>query len=313
MTSTIRIGSRGSLLSLWQANYIKELIQKNFPGQKVEIEVFVTTGDRILDRPLAMIGGKGLFVTEVESALLEGAVDIAVHSMKDMPGKLPEGLMIGAVPLRENPMDVLVCINRDQGMEQYPAGAKIGTSSLRRTAQIRHLRPDLDIVPIRGNLDTRLAKLDTGQFYAIVVAAAGMKRLDKEDRISQYLLPEHMLPAVGQGALCVEVRKENTESLDAVIQSLNHEPSRICVAGERAFLREIEGSCHIPVAGYAQIAENGQVHITGLVASLDGKNIVKGDIMASAADVETAGAELAHALLARGGKSILEEINAQGF
>ncbi len=313
MKKVIRIGSRGSLLSLWQANYIRDLIYDRFPDQDVEIEVFTTKGDRILDRPLALIGGKRLFVKEIEAALLEGKIDIAVHSMKDMPGELPEGLMIGAVPLRENPLDVLVCSKKYQDIFQYPAGAKIGTSSLRRAAQIRHIRSDLDIVFIRGNLDTRLAKLDAGQFYAIVVAAAGMKRLEKEDRISQYLSPEFMLPAVGQGALCVEVRRENDKTLDTVIQSLNHEPSRICVAGERSFLREIEGSCHVPVGCYAEIVESGQIHITGLVASLDGKNIVKAERMASGKDVERAGTKLAHDILARGGKDILEEINAKGF
>lgn len=311
MTQTIRIGTRGSQLALWQAHYIKDRIQELFTDQPVEIEVIKTKGDRITDRPLAQVGGKGLFVKEIETRLLEGNIDIAVHSMKDMPGDLPEGLMIGAVPPRENPLDVMICCERKEQLSQYPNGAIIGTSSLRRASQIKHLRPDLQILSIRGNLDTRLAKLDAGEYHAIILAAAGIKRLHQEDRISQYLEPALMLPAVGQGALCVEVRKKDDKHIHGIMKELNHEPSRICVTGERAFLRKIEGSCHIPVACHAKIMEPGQVHITGLVASLDGQTLIKRETTASEENVEKAGAGLAEDLLAQGGKAILEELNDQ--
>ncbi len=310
MTETLRIGTRGSQLALWQAHYIKDCIQKHFPDQPVEIEIIKTKGDRITDRPLAQVGGKGLFVKEIETRLLDGNIDIAVHSMKDMPADLPEGLMIGAVPLREDPLDVMICSDQKEQLSQYPEGAVIGTSSLRRASQIKHLRPDVQVVSIRGNLTTRLAKLDAGQYHAIILAAAGIKRLNQEDRISQYLEPELMLPAVGQGALCVEVRKRNDKNIHTIMKELDHEPSRICVTGERAFLRKIEGSCHIPVACHAKIMEPGQVHITGLVASLDGQKLIKQTITTSEEHVENAGAILAADLLAQGGKAILEEINA---
>ncbi len=305
MKKNIRIGTRGSKLALWQANWVKSQIKKNFTKAQVEIIKIKTTGDKILDRPLAMVGGKGLFVKEIEKELFDNGIDLAVHSMKDMPGDMPEGLCIGAIPVRENPFDVLIS-RKNFCLDELEAGSKIGTSSLRRSSQIRHIRPDLEIVSIRGNLDTRLAKLDSGEFDAILLAAAGIIRLGLKDRITQYLDEDLMLPAVGQGALCIQTRQDDKD-IQPILEVLDNLETKIPVIGERAFLRRLEGSCHVPVACFGKL-ENNEVILTGLVASEDGKQIIKETISGNLDSVETIGIELADLLLDKGAKKILENL-----
>jgi hydroxymethylbilane synthase len=309
MTEHIRIGTRGSQLALWQADHVKDLIISAFPGTPVTITVIKTTGDRITDRPLAQVGGKGLFVKEIETALLNNDIDLAVHSMKDMPGDLPAGLTIGAIPCRENPFDVLIS-RQGLALADYPPGSRVGTSSLRRASQLKHLRPDIQTLSIRGNLDTRLRKLAAGDFDAIVLAAAGLIRLGQADKITQYLDDAVMVPAVGQGALCIEIRKEDP-LMTRIMENLDHGPTRICVQGERAFLKQIEGSCHIPVACFGQIQDK-QVHLTAVVASEDGRHLVREKIVSPMGDVEARGRDLAHTVLEKGGKQILEAIKTHG-
>ena len=310
MKSEIRIGTRGSQLALWQANHIKSRIEAAFSQARVELVIIKTTGDRITDRPLAAVGGKGLFVKEIEAALLDGRIDLAVHSMKDMPGQLPPGLTIGAVPERETPYDVLIS-RQGEMLADYPQGAVVGTSSLRRGSQIRHARPDLTIRSIRGNLDTRLNKLKAGEYDAIILAAAGLKRLGQAGEITQILDDQTMVPAVGQGALCIETR-ENDPDMAPVMAALDHPATRTCVAGERAFLKEIEGSCHIPVACFGKLREDGRVRLTALVASEDGTQVIRETIVADAPEVEAEGRKLAKQLLDNGGRRILEDLNQNG-
>ncbi|HCY86832.1 MAG TPA: hydroxymethylbilane synthase [Desulfobacteraceae bacterium] len=307
MKTHVRIGTRGSQLALWQANHVKSCIEDAFPDITVEIITIKTTGDRITDRPLAAVGGKGLFVKEIEAALLEERVDLAVHSMKDMPGELPPGLVIGAIPERENPFDVMIS-REGKVLADYPQNAVIGTSSLRRGSQLKHARPDLTIRSIRGNLDTRLKKLKSGDYDAIVLAAAGLRRLGQAEEITEYLSETTMVPAVGQGALCIETR-ENDLEMAPIMDALDHGPTRVCVEGERAFLKQVEGSCHIPVACFGKIQEDESVLLTAVVASEDGQDVIKEKITASATEVEAKGRELAEQLLANGGKRILETLN----
>ena len=253
------------------------------------------------------MGGKGLFVKEIENALLNSDIDLAVHSMKDMPGELPEGLVIGAIPERENPFDVL--ISKDNCLlADYKKGAKIGTSSLRRASQIKHIRPDVTIASIRGNLDTRIKKLKSGEYDAIVLAAAGLRRLDQENEITEYLDETIMLPAVGQGALCIETREKDSD-IALIMETLDHHDTRICVTGERAFLKQIEGSCHIPVACFGKIIDN-EVVLTAVVASVDGKALIKEQIVSPMDKVESHGQALADQVLEKGGKKILECLNS---
>lgn len=307
MKKNICIGTRGSQLALWQANFIKSEIENLFPDHTVELKIIKTTGDRITDRPLAMVGGKGLFVKEIENALLNNDIDIAVHSMKDMPGELPKGLIIGAIPKRENPFDIL--ISKDNSLlADYKMGAIIGTSSLRRTSQIKHIRPDVIIESIRGNLDTRIKKLKAGDYDAIVLAAAGLRRLGQSSEITEYLDETIMLPAVGQGALCVETRKNDVD-IAMIMEKLDHHDTRICVTGERAFLKQIEGSCHIPVACFGKIEEN-EVMLTAVVASVNGKKLIKEQITCPINKVDHFGQVLANQILEKGGKTILEQLNS---
>jgi len=256
-----------------------------------------------------MVGGKGLFVKEIENALLNNDIDLAVHSMKDMPGDLPKGLIIGAIPKRENPFDVLISKNKDL-LSDYKKGSKIGTSSLRRASQLKHIRPDLNIESIRGNLDTRIKKLKAGDYDAIVLAAAGLRRLGQSNEITEYLDETIMLPAVGQGALCIETRQKDAK-IAAIMKKLDHHDTRICVMGERAFLKQIEGSCHIPVACFGEIKEN-KVMLTAVVASVNGKELVKECIISPANKVEYSGRALADKVLEKGGKLILEQLNQNG-
>jgi len=306
MKSNICIGTRGSALALWQANHVKECIETAFPDIRVDIKIIKTKGDRITDRPLAMVGGKGLFVKEIEALLLDSSIDLAVHSMKDMPGELPDGLIIGAIPERANPFDVLISAQGER-FKKYPQGAVIGTSSLRRGSQLKHLRPDLEIKSIRGNLDTRLKKLKSGEYAAIVLAAAGLERLGQVNEITEYLTETDMVPAVGQGALCIETR-ENDPDMENILSVLDHEPTRIGVTGERAFLKKIEGSCHIPVACFGKIRDN-RIIFTAVVASEDGKSFIKETIESTPEQVTEKGRELAKLVLDKGGKRILEALD----
>ncbi len=307
MNNPIKIGTRGSKLALWQANWVKSVLEKKFPSTPIELIIIKTQGDKILDVPLAKVGGKGLFVKEIEQALLTRHIDIAVHSMKDMPADIPEGLCIGAIPERENPVDVFISRN-GAGFNELAAGSIIGTSSLRRGAQLRHARPDIVIQPIRGNLDTRLKKLESENFDALVLAAAGVKRLNLEHKITEYLDPGIMLPAIGQGALCIEIRKDDS-TVGPVVASLDHASTRAVVAGERAFLNRLEGGCHVPIAGHGRISEK-QFALTGLVAEVDGTRVIKGEKSGPLDSAETIGIDLAEELLAGGADKILEKLKS---
>jgi len=307
MKPTIKIGTRASKLALWQANWVKSTLNENDPAQKIELVSIKTKGDKILDVPLAKVGGKGLFVKEIEEALLDHRIDIAVHSMKDMPAKIPEGLCIGAIPQREVATDVLIS-RAGRRFGELRRGAVIGTSSLRRASQLRHARPDIEIVPLRGNLDTRLKKLQTENLDAIVLAAAGVKRLELEHRITEYLDSEILLPAVGQGALCIEIR-QNDAIIGPLVKPLDDAPTRAVVLGERAFLNRLGGSCQVPIAGHGEIKDN-TFHLTGLVADLHGSPIYK-SVLSGAVDAsESIGISLAETLLSRGADKILEQLQS---
>jgi hydroxymethylbilane synthase len=309
MGQAIVIGTRGSQLALWQANWVRCALTERFPDVRVELLVIKTTGDKILDVALAKVGGKGLFVKEIEEALLAGRIDMAVHSMKDMPADIPEGLWIGAVPERENPLDVLIT-RRGERLAALPAGARVGTSSLRRGAQLRARRPDLRIRTLRGNLDTRLRKLAADNLDAIVLAAAGVHRLGLAERVSEYLPAEVMLPAVGQGALCIEVRRE--DPLTAPLAAALDDPAtRTVVTGERAFLKRLEGGCQVPIAAHGTLA-GAVFSLTGLVAEVDGRTLIRETRSGSATVPETVGIQLAEHLLALGAKEILDKLKREG-
>ncbi len=307
MKVAIKIGTRASKLALWQANWVKSALIEKFSQLTIELVSIKTKGDKILDVPLARVGGKGLFVKEIEQALLDGRIDIAVHSMKDMPAEIPQGLCIGAVPPREVPTDVLISKNGLR-FSELNQGAVIGTSSLRRSAQLRHARPDIVIVPLRGNLDTRLKKLQAEDLDAIVLAAAGVKRLNLEHRITEYLNSDIMLPAVGQGALCIEMR-QNDPKIESMLAALDHPHTRAIVLGERAFLNRLGGSCQVPIAGYGEINSNS-FNLIGLVADLDGSRILKSTLSGSSDSTETIGISLAEQLLAQGADKILEKLQS---
>jgi hydroxymethylbilane synthase len=306
-SGTITIGTRGSQLALWQANWVKGAVSRHHPDLTVELLTIKTKGDKILDVPLAKVGGKGLFVKEIEEALLDGRIDLAVHSMKDMPADIPVGLCIGAIPEREEPRDVLIT-RSGLHLDRLDRGARIGTSSLRRSAQLLRFRPDIRIVPLRGNLDTRLMKLESEALDAIVLAAAGVRRLGLADRITQVLDESIMLPAVGQGALCIEIR-ENDSRVAPVVAALDDLPTRQVVQGERMFLNRLEGGCQVPIAGHGHIDENGYT-LTGLVCDVDGSHQVKQSRTGPEAQSEQIGLQLAEALLAMGAGEILERLNA---
>jgi hydroxymethylbilane synthase len=303
----IVIGTRGSQLALWQANWVKQALCDRWPDLTVTLTIIKTRGDKILDVPLAKVGGKGLFVKEIESALLDGQIDLAVHSMKDMPADIPDGLCIGAIPEREEPRDVLIT-RCGRPLDRLGQGARVGTSSLRRSAQLLFRRPDIQIVPLRGNLDTRLRKLESEALDAIVLAAAGVRRLGLADRITQILDESVMLPAVGQGALCIEVRKEDPR-IAPLVAELDHRPTRQVVMGERAFLNRLEGGCQVPIGGHGHIDEAGYT-LTGLVCDVDGSHQIKQTQTGPADQSERIGTQLAATLLARGAGDILERLNA---
>jgi len=299
----IIIGSRGSQLALWQANWVKQ--QLIAAGHEIEIRVIKTTGDKMQNIPLTGSGTKGLFIKEIEEALLDGSVDIAVHSMKDLPTDQPAGLVVVAVPAREDARDVLVS-SSGKRFSELPAGTQLGTSSLRRQSQLRNLRADLELVPLRGNLDTRLKKLDRGDCGAIVLAAAGVHRLGWRERITQYFEARDICPAVGQGALAIEARAGD-ERVAPIVRPLDHEPTHFAVRAERAMLRHLGGGCQVPIAAHA-VAENTRLHLTGVVASLDGSTLIRAAAFGASDEPEALGATVADALLKQGAKAILDSI-----
>lgn len=305
LPSHLIIASRESLLALWQARHIQAKTRALYPELDVSILGMTTSGDQILDTPLAKIGGKGLFVKELEVAMQEGRADIAVHSMKDVPMNLPEGFTLAAIGEREDPRDALVS-NEYKNLADLPAGAVVGTSSLRRQALLKAHYPHLVITPLRGNVQTRLRKLDEGQFAAIVLAAAGLKRLELSERIACTLAPSDSLPAVGQGAIGIECLADRADLME-LLAPLNHPDTAACVTAERAMSRRLAGSCQTPLGGYAQIL-NGQLSLTGFVADLEGTRFVQATLSGSPVDAEKIGTALAEDLLAQGAGKILAEL-----
>lgn len=305
MRSTIKIGTRQSALALWQAEYVAQRLRDQYPGLTVELLKMTTRGDRILDAPLSKIGGKGLFTKALETAMLERRTDIAVHSLKDMPAIVPEGLTIACITRRYDAGDAFVS-NKYDRFDQLPAGAVVGTSSLRRRAQLLALRPDLTIRDLRGNVNSRLAKLDGGEYDAVVLACAGLKRLGFGDRIKEVISREDLLPAVGQGALAIEARAEDKEILE-LIGFLNHADTRAAASLERAFLGRVEGGCQVPVGVYAQVTETG-IEAEAVIASLDGARVFRGKINGALEDSASLGRQLAESLLADGALEIMQEL-----
>ena len=305
--ATIVIASRESVLAMWQARNIQERLTALYPGARVTIRGMTTQGDRILDRALDKIGGKGLFVKELEDALAAGTADIAVHSMKDVPMVLPPGFSLAAITEREDPRDAFVS-NQYAGFAQLPAGGSVGTSSLRRESQVRARFPELTVEPLRGNVQTRLKKLDEGRYAAIVLAAAGLKRLGLADRITAILTPEESLPAPGQGALGIECRADRADMI-ALMQPLNDGATAACVQAERALSRALSGSCQLPLGSYAEAAGR-HLRLRAFVASQDGRELVRDELTGDAADPEALGAELAARLRAQGATAILAALQA---
>lgn len=297
----LRIGSRGSQLALWQANHVSGLLQQQ--GHSISIEVIKTTGDKILDVALAKVGTKGMFTKEIEEALAEKRVDLAVHSLKDLPTELSPAFAIAAIPEREDARDAFFSVKYAR-LSDLPPGARVGTSSLRRQAQLRALRRDLEIVPLRGNVDTRLRKLESGTFAAIILAAAGVSRLGLANAVRGFFDPEQMCPAAGQGALAIETRADDPETTKA-IGFLDHVPTRAAVECERAALNALGGGCQVPIGAYAK-SENGELRLRAVVASPDGRQIIRESRLG--ADPQKLGTEVGQALLSRGARQILEAI-----
>jgi hydroxymethylbilane synthase len=306
-TRKIKIGSRGSPLALWQAHWIKGKLESQNPEIPVELVIIKTSGDKIQDVPLAKIGGKGLFVKEIEEALLRKEVDFAVHSMKDMPIKFPFALCIASVTKRENPFDALISKN-DIKLADLPKGAKVGTGSLRRISQLLHYRPDLELVPLRGNLDTRIKKLETEGLDAIILAAAGLIRMGWEDKISEIISPEILLPAMGQGAVGIESRKNDVDN-QILLADMDDENTHLALDAERAIVTQLEGGCNVPIGAFATI-DGDEMTVRGLVASLDGKTVYKKEVRGNKIQAITLGKELGNALIEMGGDKIMQEIHS---
>ena len=304
----ISIGTRGSPLALYQAGSIKAQVEKLHPGLRVDLVRIKTSGDKITDVPLAKFGGKGLFVKEIEEALLDHRIDLAVHSMKDVPVVFPDGLHLPVITEREDPRDALISRAGEKFVD-LPKGSTLGTSSLRRQAQLLHRRPDLDIKPLRGNLDTRLRKLESGTLAAVVLAAAGLKRLGMTARVTEYLDIKISLPAIGQGAIAIECRMDDIR-INQIIAPLHHLESGLCVKAERAFLTRLEGGCQVPIAAHARLSDDG-LTLDGLVASVDGTELIRDQIKGSREEAEVIGIDLANRLLSRGADRILKEIYQQ--
>ena len=300
------IASRESALAMWQAKHIQARLQALYPSCDVQILGMTTTGDQILDSPLSRIGGKGLFVKELEMALADGSADLAVHSMKDVPMNLPEGFMLAATGEREDARDAFVS-NDFTNLQSLPHGSVVGTSSLRRQSQLQYRFPHLKIESLRGNLQTRLRKLDEGQYAAIILAAAGLIRLDLSERIRDFISPQDSIPAVGQGALGIETRADRTDLL-AILAPLNHVDTQLCVEAERAFSRALAGSCTVPLGAYA-LCDSGNINMTGFVASVDGKQMLREKITGLQANPDAVGRALAAKLIARGADKILAELD----
>jgi hydroxymethylbilane synthase len=301
----LRIGTRGSQLALYQANWVKERLVEAHPHLKVTMIKIKTTGDKIQDAPLAKMGGKGLFVKEIEEALIQKKIDLGVHSVKDVPTELPQGLHLCVITKREDPRDVFISED-GKGLKDLPQGAKIGTSSLRRQAQLHHFRDDFELVPLRGNLDTRLKKLKTMNLNGIVLAMAGVKRLGLEERVTEIIPTEISLPAIGQGALGIETRMED-EEVEKRIRFLNDEASSIAISGERAFLKRLGGGCQVPIAAFGRTIGD-ILQIDGLVGTIDGKWLVRHHMEGPAKEAELLGTQLAEVLLNKGAREILEEV-----
>lgn len=303
---SLRIGTRRSPLAVWQAEHIKALLEEKHPGLRCTLKRIVTEGDRIREVSLARFGGKGLFVKAIEDALLHKEVDLAVHSMKDLPSDLPAGLTLGAIPRREDPRDALICRERAMGLSDLRQGACIGTSSLRRASQLRFYRRDLVTGPARGNVETRLRRLEEGRFDAIVLALAGLKRLGLDQRVSEVLNPSVCLPAIGQGALALEIR-EDDGNLSEILQAIHDPNTAAVITAERAFLAAMGGGCHVPVACHGELS-NGTLSLAGLVASLDGSECIRKRSRGTAEEARSIGTDLAREVRRAGGEAILEEI-----
>tara|TARA_R110002111_G_scaffold223431_2_gene285372 strand:- start:2433 stop:3362 length:930 start_codon:yes stop_codon:yes gene_type:complete len=302
---TIKIATRKSPLAMWQAEFVRDRLLELHPDLNIELIRMTTQGDNILDTPLAKVGGKGLFVKELEQGMLAGDADIAVHSMKDVPMAFPEGLHLPVICQREDPRDAFVS-NRYATLDELPAGSRVGTSSLRRECQLRGHRPDLEVLPLRGNVNTRLAKLDDGQFDAIILASAGLKRLGFEDRIREALTPEQSLPAVGQGAVGIETRIDD-EEINALLAPLRCPRTWIVVSAERAMNKRLAGGCQVPIAGFALI-DHDEVWLRGLVGRPDGTRMLYADARAKVEDAEALGEAIAENLLSQGADEILAEV-----
>jgi hydroxymethylbilane synthase len=305
MSQIVRIATRKSALALWQAEFVKAELLRHHPALQVELVPMSTQGDKILDTPLAKIGGKGLFVKELETAMLDGRADIAVHSMKDVPVAFPDGLVLQTICQREDPRDAFVS-NQFQSLAQLPLGAVVGTSSLRRQCQLKALRPDLTVRDLRGNVNTRLAKLDNGEFAAIILAAAGLIRLGFATRIASFIEPEQSLPANGQGAVGIECRSDDT-AVQQLLAPLEHYATRLCVLAERAMNRRLQGGCQVPIGAFATLNGN-QLQLRGLVGSLDGSQIIRAQHSGSADTAEQLGLMVAEQLLAQGAGAILQQV-----
>ncbi|MGB5297340.1 MAG: hydroxymethylbilane synthase [Thiogranum sp.] len=305
--SKLRIATRKSPLALWQANHVRDALMARNSGLDVELFTMTTQGDKILDTPLAKVGGKGLFVKELELGILEGEADLAVHSMKDVPVEFPDGLGLAAILEREDPRDALIS-NAFTSIDTLPQGARVGTSSLRRQCQLRARRPDLEVLDLRGNVNTRLAKLDIGDYDAILLAAAGVKRMGWEDRITELLPPEQFLPAIGQGAIGIEIRVAD-EKVSRIVEVLNDEQTATRIRAERALNERLQGGCQVPIAGYSEIS-HGVMVLRALVGRPDGTELVQGVISGKPEDAEELGQVLADDLLSRGAKQILDEVYA---
>ena len=301
----LRIATRKSPLALWQANFVSAQLKHFHPELQVELVTMTTQGDKILDTPLAKVGGKGLFVKELETGMLEGRADIAVHSMKDVPVDFPAGLHLAVICEREDPRDAIVS-NMYSSLDDLPQGARLGTSSLRRQSQIAAIRPDLKIIDLRGNVNTRLKKLDDGEYDAIILAAAGLLRLEFQERITQFIGTDVCLPAIGQGAVGIECRTDDAR-VHNLIAPLNDNKTQIRVLAERAMNERLQGGCQVPIAGYAEF-EKGLIMMRGLVGQVDGKKIIRGDIAGPAENAEELGIVLAEDLLSRGADKILKEL-----
>jgi hydroxymethylbilane synthase len=304
---TVRIATRKSPLAMWQAEHVAAALRAAHPGITIEIIGMSTQGDKILDTPLAKIGGKGLFVKELEQRMLDGSADIAVHSMKDVPVELPEGLHLAVIMQREDPRDAFVSNDRER-LEDLPEGARVGTSSLRRQCQLADRRPDLEILPLRGNVNTRLRKLDEGEYDAVILAAAGLVRLGFGERIRGRIALEDSLPAIGQGAVGIECRADDAR-INALLEPLNHPHTATCVHAERAFNARLQGGCQVPIGGHA-VLTGDELYLRGLVGTVDGSEIVRGEIRGPAAQAQALGQALAEDLLAHGAEAILRELYA---